>query len=65
MLFYPSEARRLYRVLARHLKRTPTVREFAESLGVSTRTAWRYMKDSRSCVREKCAHCEGTGYVTK
>lgn len=41
--------------------RTPTVREYADHLGVSTRTAWRYMRNRP--LRVKCRHCHGTGYV--
>ena len=61
MKFDPLEARNFYFAMSRQLRRTPSVREFADCLGVSTRTAWRYMRAERS--RVKCQHCMGTGYV--
>ena len=55
-----GEVRLVFVAFQKQKGRTPTVRELADLLMVSTRTAWRYME--QWCLRVECHHCSGTGY---
>ena len=60
-MFSVGFAELVWRKLWRKLKRSPTVQEYAAVLGgVSTRTAWRYMRLFKA--RHQCPHCSGTGW---
>lgn len=56
-----EQARAVWRAARVRLKRAPTADEYARVLGVSERTAYRYMR--RLEVARVCQHCDGKGYL--
>lgn len=47
--------------LSNRLGRKPTVRQYAAAVGISTRTAFRYL--SRVSTHACCPRCQGTGWI--
>lgn len=58
------EARTAWHALVRRLDRRPFGWEFAEALGTSERTAWRYL-EHLDLVADRCPVCKGTGLVRR
>lgn len=61
-LVLPAQVQAAWTQLVAEIGRRPSSRQFAAFMGISPRTAWRYLRDVTE-VSQPCPHCNGTGVI--